>query len=168
LIKENIMSKLSLQAKVYTALSTAGLGVPVSVGSLLGIEGVLPYKLSAYVLYAKIDYGAVIVPVRVGRQVTAYRMTNLGQGLPVAGAAKVAKIKSIKAPKVPKSPPVAKVAKAPKPAVVKAVKTVKAPKRIVTAEMMTDDRIVDVLDDIMGDIQYSEDRAFARSYVASM
>ena len=165
------MSKLSLQAKVYTALSTAGLGVPVSVGSLLGIEGVLPYKLSAYVLYAKIDFGAVIVPVRVGRQVTAYRMTNLGQGLPVAGTvkvAKVAKVKSIKAPKVPKSPPVAKVAKAPKPAVVKAVKISKASKRIVTAEMMADDRIVDVLDDIMGDIQYSEDRAFARSYVASM
>jgi hypothetical protein len=36
--------------------------------------------------------------------------------------------------------------------------------------MMSDDRIVDVLDDLMddGDIQYAEDRAYARDYVSVM
>ena len=157
------MSKLSHQAKVYNALASAGLGVPVSVESLLAIEGILPYKLSAYVLYAKIDYGAVIVPVRDGRKVTAYQMTDLGQGLPAAG---VVKAKAVKAPKAPKAV-VAKAPKAPKIVAVKAPKVVKAPKREISAEMMADDRIVDVLDDLMGDIQYSEDRAFASSYVAA-
>lgn len=160
------MSKLSHQAKVYNALASAGLGVPVSVESLLAIEGILPYKLSAYVLYAKIDYGAGIAPIRNGRKVIAYQMNDLGQGLPAAG---VVKAKAVKAPKAPKAV-VAKAPKAPKVVAVKApkVKVVKAPKREITAEMMADDRIVDVLDDLMGDIQYAEDRAFASSYVASM
>ena len=162
------MSKLSHQAKVYNALASAGLGVPVTVESLLAIEGILPYKLSAYVLYAKIDYGAGIAPIRDGRKVTAYQMFSLGNGLPVAG---VAKAKAANVPN-PNKPQVKKVSipKAPKVVAVKApkVKVVKAPKREITAEMMADDRIVDVLDDLMGDIQYAEDRAFASSYVASM
>jgi hypothetical protein len=160
------MSKLSHQAKVYTALATAGLGVPVSVESLLAIEGILPYKLSAYVLYAKIDYGAGIAPIRDGRKVIAYQMNDLGNGLPQKGAATAS---AIKAP-IPNMPKAKKVPlpKAPKVVAVKAPKVVKAPKREITAEMMADDRIVDVLDDLMGDIQYAEDRAFASSYVASM
>jgi hypothetical protein len=166
LIKENIMSKLSHQAKIYTELASAGLGVPVAVEHLLAIEGILSYKLSAYVLYAKIDYGAGIAPIRDGRKVIAYQMNDLGNGLPqrLADAPKVIFVQKAQAKKVPlpKAPKVvaAKAAKAPK--------AVKAPKREISAEMMADDRIVDVLDDLMGDIQYSEDRAFASSYVASM
>ena len=162
------MSKLSHQAKVYNALASAGLGVPVTVESLLAIEGILPYKLSAYVLYAKIDYGAGIAPIRDGRKVTAYQMFDLGRGLPVAGAVK-AKAANVPNPNKPQAKKVS-IPKAPKVVAVKApkVKVVKAPKREITAEMMADDRIVDVLDDLMGDIQYAEDRAFASSYVASM
>jgi hypothetical protein len=172
LIKEKIMSKLSHQAKVYNALAAAGLNVPVSVESLLAIEGVLPYKLSAYVLYAKIDYGASIAPVRDGRKVIAYQMTDLGNGLPESKATKTPKAVAPKAPKAPKTV-VPKTPKTPKvvvPKAPKAPKAVKAPKREITKEMMSDDRIVDVLDDLMddGDIQYAEDRAYARDYVAVM
>jgi len=160
------MSKLSHQAKVYNALAAAGLNVPVSVESLLAIEGLLPYKLSAYVLYAKIDYGASIAPVRDGRKVIAYQMTDLGNGLPESKATKTPKAVAPKAPKAPKTV-VPKTPKAPKVVVPKAPK---APKREITKEMMSDDRIVDVLDDLMddGDIQYAEDRAYARDYVSVM
>lgn len=161
------MSKLSHQAKVYTMLKEAE-GNPVSVEQLLSIEGLLPYKLSAYVLYAKIDFGAVIVPVRDGRKVTAYQMTDPGAGLPT---------------KQPKTAVVAKSAKAVKPAkTVKAVKQTKAKAKTVapvTAVVATpqveqeetslkNDKIVDILDEMDTDVASFEDRQFASEYVQSL
>lgn len=151
------MSKLSHQAKVYNMLLSAGIGNSVEVDQLLAIEGLLPYKLSAYVLYAKIDYGAVILPVRDGRKVVAYQMMDAGNGLSTRKTA---------------------VAKAPK-AVKTAVKAAKTPAKTVPvvaqSEMKSDPivrtsnrKIVDVLDEMDTDVISFEDRAFVEEFVRSL
>ena len=147
------MSKLSHQAKVYNMLLSAGLGNPVEVEKLLVIEGLLPYKLSAYVLYAKIDYGAVIQPVRDGRKVVAYQMVDAGNGVPTRKTAAPAAVVT-KAPKTPK------VAKAPK------TKAVAAP--VAKAPVMKDDKIVDILDEMDTHVVSFEDREFAEEFVRSL
>lgn len=148
------MSKISHQAKVYNMLKEAN--GPVTVEQLLSIEGLLPYKLSAYVLYAKIDFGAVIKPIRDGRKVTAYEMTDAGTGVParktktaavaVAKPVKTPKVKAVKTPKVAKAAPV--VAAAP--------------------AVMKDDKIVDILDEMDTNVASFEDRQFAEDFVRSL
>jgi hypothetical protein len=149
------MSKQSHQAKVYTMLKDAN--GPVTVEQLLSIPGLLPYKLSAYVLYAKIDFGAVIVPVRDGRKVIAYQMTDAGAGVPA------------------KTAPVAAVAKAPK--AVKTPKTKKTPVSVPTVpevDLKSDPivsgskKVVDILDEMDTDVASFEDRQFAEEFVRSL
>jgi len=150
------MSKQSHQAKVYTMLKDAN--GPVTVEQLLSIPGLLPYKLSAYVLYAKIDFGAVIVPVRDGRKVIAYQMTDAGSGVPAK-----------------KTAPVAAVAKAPK-----AVNTPKTKKTSVSVPTVSETdlksdpivsgskKVVDILDEMDTDVASFEDRQFAEEFVRSL
>lgn len=151
------MSKISHQAKVYNMLKEAN--GPVSVEQLLSIEGLLPYKLSAYVLYAKIDFGAVIKPIRDGRKVTAYEMTDAGTGVPArkTKTAAVAVAKPVKTPKVKavKTPKAKKVVAAP----------VVAP---VSQPVMKDDKIVDILDEMDTNVASFEDRQFAEDFVRSL
>lgn len=156
------MSKVSHQAKVYNMLKAAN--GPVTVEQLLAIEGVLPYKLSAYVLYAKIDYGAVIRPIRDGRSVVAYEMTDAGTGVKT----RPVKVKAVSAPpKVAKAPKAPKVAKAPKIA-----KAPKATKKMIAPspdiESMRNDRIVDILDEMDTSTEEFEDREFAADYIRSL
>lgn len=162
------MSKISHQAKVYNMLKEAN--GPVSVEQLLSIEGLLPYKLSAYVLYAKIDFGAVIKPIRDGRKVTAYEMTDAGTGVPARKTKTVAVAKPVKAAKVPK---------AKKTAVVKAAKVSKAKKAAVVAPVVQElendpivsnknDKIVDILDEMDTNVASFEDREFAKEFVRSL
>ncbi len=156
------MSKVSHQAKVYDMLKAAD--GPVTVEQLLTIDGILPYKLSAYVLYAKNDHGAVIRAVRNGRSVVAYEMTDAGTGVKTAPV----KVKTVSAtPKVAKAPKIVKAPKAPK--VVKAPKATK--KMIAPApdiESMRNDRIVDILDEMDTSIEAFEDREFAADYIRSL
>lgn len=151
------MSKLSHQAKVYNMLMSAGVGNPVEVEKLLAIEGLLPYKLSAYVLYAKIDYGAQIQPIREGRKVVAYQMMGAGTGVPTR--------KTVATPVVTKAVKTPKVAKTP-------VKTVPV---MTESEMKSDPivpsskkKIVDVLDEMDTNVISFEDRAFAEEFVRSL
>lgn len=143
------MSKQSHQAKVYTMLKDAN--GPVTVEQLLSIPGLLPYKLSAYVLYAKIDFGAVIVPVRDGRKVIAYQMTDAGTGVPAKKTAPVA------------------VAKTPK-----AKKTVVSVPNVPEADLKSDPilsgskKVVDILDEMDTDVVSFEDRQFAEEFVRSL
>lgn len=156
------MSKVSHQAKVYNMLKAAN--GPVTVEQLLTIEGILPYKLSAYVLYAKGDYGAVIRAVRDGRTVVAYEMTDAGTGvkaIPVKANAVSATPKVAKAPKAPKVAKAPKIAKAPK-----ATKKMIAPAPDI--ESMRNDRIVDILDEMDTSIEAFEDREFAEDYIRSL
>lgn len=147
------MTKLSHQAKVYNMLKEAGGPVPVE--QLLSIEGLLPYKLSAYVLYAKIDFGAVIQPIRDGRKVTAYELLDAGAGIP---ARKTKTAKTVVAPVAPKA---VKAPKAPK--IVKAAPVVAAAPAVVK-----DDKIVDILDEMDTDVSSFEDREFAAEFVRSL
>lgn len=147
------MTKLSHQAKVYNMLKEAG--GPVTVEQLLSIEGLLPYKLSAYVLYAKIDFGAVIQPIRDGRKVTAYQLLDAGAGVPARKAKTVAAPAAPKAVKTPKAP------KAPK------VVAKTAPVGVAPA-VMKDDKIVDILDEMDTDVASFEDREFAAEFVRSL
>lgn len=147
------MTKLSHQAKVYNMLKEAG--GPVSVERLLSIEGLLPYKLSAYVLYAKIDFGAVIQPIRDGRKVTAYELLDAGAGVPARKTKAAKTVAASVAPKAVKAP------KAPK--VVKAAPVVAAAPAVVK-----DDKIVDILDEMDTDIASFEDREFAAEFVRSL
>ncbi len=147
------MSKQSHQAKVYTMLKDAN--GPVTVEQLLSIPGLLPYKLSAYVLYAKIDFGAVIVPVRDGRKVIAYQMTDAGAGVPAKKTAPVAA--AAKTPKTPK----------PK-------KTSVSVPTVPEADLKSDPivsgskKVVDILDEMDTDVASFEDRQFAEEFVRSL
>lgn len=144
----------SHQAKVYNMLKASN--GPVTVEQLLSIEGLLPYKLSAYVLYAKIDYGAVIKPIRDGRKVTAYEMVDPGTGV---GTQKAKPVKTAVA-KTPKTPKI-------KTAVPKTKKT--APVVAKTpAFMPKDDKIVDILDEMDTSVSSFEDREFAEDFVNSL
>jgi hypothetical protein len=116
--------------------------------------------LSAYVLYAKIDYGAVIQPIRDGRKVVAYQMLDSGNGLSTR--------------KTTANVTVTKVAKTPK-----APKTVKSPVKsvpIVTESEMKSDpivqsskkKIVDILDEMDTNVISFEDREFAEEFVRSL
>lgn len=74
------MSKVSYKAQVYTMLKEAK-GEPVAVSDFISKTGMTDYKLSAYIVNAKTDFGAVIVSVREGRKVVAYRMLDAGTGI---------------------------------------------------------------------------------------
>ncbi len=154
------MSAQSNQAKVYEMLKAAN--GPVSVDTLNEIEGIkggLEYRLSIYVWGAKKEYGAVIVPVRDGRKVTAYQLVDAGAGV------------AVKTPKAPK-------AKKTAPAV---VKTPKAPKKVAVSvptvpetELKSDPivsgskKVVDILDEMDTDVASFEDRQFAEEFVRSL
>jgi len=150
------MTKLSHQAKVYNMLKEAG--GPVSVEQLLSIEGLLPYKLSAYVLYAKIDFGAVIQPIRDGRKVTAYQLLDAGAGVP---ARKTKTAKTVVTPVAPKAVKTPKTPKAPKV-------VAKAAPVVVASAVVKDDKIVDILDEMDTDVASFEDREFAAEFVRSL
>ena len=149
------MSKQSHQAKVYTMLKDAN--GPVTVEQLLSIPGLLPYKLSAYVLYAKIDFGAVVVPVRDGRKVIAYQMTDPGAGVPANKTTTVAVAKTSKVPKTPKTK-----------------KTPVSVPSISEADLKSDPivsrskKVVDILDEMDTDVASFEDREFAAEFVRSL
>lgn len=160
------MSKVSHQAKVYNMLKEAN--GPVTVEQLLSIEGLLPYKLSAYVLYAKIDFGAVIKPIRDGRKVTAYELTDPGTGVP-ARKTKTVTAKPVKTAKTPKV----------KAAAVKPAKTPKTKKTVAVAPVVNElendpivssknDKIVDILDEMDTSVASFEDREFAKEFVRSL
>lgn len=153
------MSKVSHQAKVYNMLKEAN--GPVTVEQLLSIEGLLPYKLSAYVLYAKIDFGAVIKPIRDGRKVTAYELTDPGTGVP-ARKTKTVTTKPVKTAKP------AKVAKAPKIAKPKKTAPVVQPVSGDPIVSTKDDKIVDILDEMDTSVASFEDREFAKEFVRSL
>lgn len=150
------MTKLSHQARVYNMLKEAN--GPVTVEQLLSIEGLLPYKLSAYVLYAKIDFGAVIQPIRDGRKVTAYQLLDAGAGIP---ARKTKTAKTV-APKVAKAPTAPKAPKTKKTAVAAPVVAAPAP------TVMKNDKIIDILDEMDTDVASFEDREFAAEFVRSL
>lgn len=139
------MSKLSYQAKVYNMLKEVN--GPVSVEQLLSIEGLLPYKLSAYILYAKIDFGAVIKPIRNGRKVTAYELVDAGNGI---AARKTTAVKAPKAAKVKSAPKVEVVAADP------VEKTLKS------------DKLADIVGQMENDVSLFEDRMFAEDFVRSL
>lgn len=156
-------------------LLSAGIGNSVEVDQLLAIEGLLPYKLSAYVLYAKIDYGAVISPVRDGRKVVAYQMLDAGNGLPTRKSVGVKASKQVKT--AVKPTPVKTVVK-PMKAVVKPMKTPAKPVVVVAAQVVDieddvivvekNDRIVDILDEMDTDVTSFEDREFAEDFVKGL
>jgi len=150
----------SHQAKVYNMLKASN--GPVTVEQLLSIEGLLPYKLSAYVLYAKIDYGAVIRPIRDGRKVTAYEMVDPGTGVGTQKAkpAKPAKTVVAKTPKTPKTPKIKTVVPKTKKTAPVVTKT--------PAFMPKDDKIVDILDEMDTSVSSFEDREFAEDFVNSL
>ena len=149
------MSKQSHQAKVYTMLKDAN--GPVTVEQLLSIPGLLPYKLSAYVLYAKIDFGAVIVPVRDGRKVIAYQMADAGAGVPAKTAAPVAVVA-----KTPKTP------KAKKNTVAVSVPSVPEVDLKSDPIVSRSKKVVDILDEMDTDVASFEDREFAAEFVRSL
>lgn len=146
------MSKVSHQAKVFNMLKNANGPVPVE--QLLSIEGLLPYKLSAYVLYAKIDFGAVIRAVRDGRRVVAYELVSSGS-TPAPAAV---------APKTRKSKP------ATKPLVVETEELIVEDDPIVEpapAKMIASaSDVYDILDEIDSDVESFEDRSYAQSYLS--
>ncbi len=146
------MSKQSHQAKVYAMLKDAN--GPVTVEQLLTIEGLLPYKLSAYVLYAKGDFGAVIVPVRDGRKVIAYHMLDAGTGAPAKKTAPVATV--------------AKTPKAKKTAVAVSVPTVPETDLKSDPIVSGSKKVVDILDEMDTDVASFEDRQFAEEFVRSL
>lgn len=148
------MSKVSHQAKVFNMLKNANGPVPVE--QLLSIEGLLPYKLSAYVLYAKIDFGAVIRAVRDGRRVVAYELVSSGSAPAPAPAAV--------APKTRRSKPI------PKPLVVETEELIVEDDPIVEpapAKMIASaSDVYDILDEIDSDVESFEDRSYAQSYLS--
>lgn len=157
------MSAQSNQAKVYEMLKAAN--GPVSVDTLNEIEGIkggLEYRLSIYVWGAKKEYGAVIVPVRDGRKVTAYQLVDAGAGVVV---------KTPKAPKAPKAkkttPVVAKTPKAPKKAAV-SVPTVPETELKSDPIVSGSKKVVDILDEMDTDVASFEDRQFAEEFVRSL
>ena len=154
------MSAQSNQAKVYEMLKAAN--GPVSVDTLNEIEGIkggLEYRLSIYVWGAKKEYGAVIVPVRDGRKVTAYQLVDAGGGVIV---------KTPKTPKAKKTTPVvAKTPKAPKKAAVSVPPVAEADLKsdpIVSRSK----KVVDILDEMDTDVASFEDREFAAEFVRSL
>lgn len=145
------MSKLSHQGKVYTMLKES-IGSPVSVENLLAIEGVLAYKLSAYVLYAKIDFGAVIVPIRDGRKVVAYQMNDAGTGIPATQ----------------KRGRKAKAVSVAKPAAPVVVKSEVADVDQDPIENLRTSKVADIISDSVYEESPFEDQMFAEEFVRSL
>ncbi len=154
------MSAQSNQAKVYEILKAAN--GPVSVDTLNEIEGIkggLEYRLSIYVWGAKKEYGAVIVPVRDGRKVTAYQLVDAGTGIVTKTSKKQPKQPKAVTPKTPK------IAKTPKTKVEAPAKT-----EVVDADpiVMKSKPVVDILDEMDTDVVSFEDREFAEDFVRNL
>lgn len=132
------MAKNLQYVKVFEALQAAK--GPVTVSEVKAIPGIVASRLSTYLWEIKKNTGFAVKSNRDGRTVVSYELIG-------SGSAPVAK------------PATTKVAKAKTP---KATKAVAAP---VATESVSNDKIVDVLDEMDTDIVDFEDREFASSYV---
>jgi hypothetical protein len=132
------MAKNLQYVKVFEALQAAK--GPVTVSEVKAIPGIVASRLSTYLWEIKKNTGFAVKSNRDGRTVVSYELIG-------SGSAPVAK------------PATTKVAKTKTP---KATKAVAAP---VASVAVSNDKIVDVLDEMDTDIVDFEDREFASSYV---
>lgn len=132
------MAKNLQYVKVFEALQAAK--GPVTVSEVKAIPGIVASRLSTYLWEIKKNTGFAVKSNRDGRTVVSYELIG-------SGSAPVAK------------PATTKVAKAKTP---KATKAVAAP---VASVAVSNDKIVDVLDEMDTDIVDFEDREYASSYV---
>lgn len=132
------MAKNLQYVKVFEALQAAN--GPMTVSQVKAIPGIVATRLSTYLWEIKKNTGFAVKSNRDGRTVVSYELIG-------SGTAPVAKTATTKVAK----------AKAPK-----ATKAVAAP---VATEAVTNDKIVDVLDEMDTDIVDFEDREYAASYV---
>jgi hypothetical protein len=132
------MAKNLQYVKVFEKLQAAK--GPVTVSEVKAIPGIVASRLSTYLWEIKKNTGFAVKSNRDGRTVVSYELIG-------SGSAPVAK------------PATTKVAKAKAP---KATKAVAAP---VAPVAVSNDKIVDVLDEMDTDIVDFEDREFASSYV---
>lgn len=132
------MAKNLQYVKVFEALQAAK--GPMTVSQVKAIPGIVATRLSTYLWEIKKNTGFAVKSNRDGRTVVSYELIG-------SGTAPVAK------------PATTKVAKAKAP---KATKAVAAP---IATEAVTNDKIVDVLDEMDTEIVDFEDREFASSYV---
>lgn len=132
------MAKNLQYVKVFEALQAAK--GPMTVSQVKAIPGIVATRLSTYLWEIKKNTGFAVKSNRDGRTVVSYELIG-------SGTAPVAKTATTKVAK----------AKAPK-----ATKAVAAP---VATEAVTNDKIVDVLDEMDTEIVDFEDREFASSYV---
>ena len=132
------MAKNLQYVKVFEALQAAK--GPMTVSQVKAIPGIVATRLSTYLWEIKKNTGFAVKSNRDGRTVVSYELIG-------SGTAPVAKTATTKVAK----------AKAPK-----ATKAVAAP---VATEAVTNDKIVDVLDEMDTEIVDFEDREYAASYV---
>lgn len=132
------MAKNLQYVKVFEALQAAN--GPMTVSQVKAIPGIVATRLSTYLWEIKKNTGFAVKSNRDGRTVVSYELIG-------SGTAPVAKTATTKVAK----------AKAPK-----ATKAVAAP---VATEAVTNDKIVDVLDEMDTEIVDFEDREYAASYV---
>ena len=132
------MAKNLQYVKVFEALQAAK--GPMTVSQVKAIPGIVASRLSTYLWEIKKNTGFAVKSNRDGRTVVSYELIG-------SGTAPVAKTATTKVAK----------AKAPK-----ATKAVAAP---VATEAVTNDKIVDVLDEMDTEIVDFEDREYAASYV---
>ena len=134
------MAKNLQYVKVFEAMQAAK--GPMTVSQVKAISGIVATRLSTYLWEIKKNTGFAVKSNRDGRTVVSYELVG-------SGTAPVAK------------PATTKVAKAKAPKATKE-KAVAAP---VVTEAISNDKIVDVLDEMDTQIVDFEDREFASSYV---
>jgi len=134
------MAKNLQYVKVFEALQAAK--GPMTVSQVKAIPGIVASRLSTYLWEIKKNTGFAVKSNRDGRTVVSYELIG-------SGTAPVAK------------PATTKVAKAKAPKATKA-KAVAAP---VATEAISNDKIVDVLDEMDTEVVDFEDREYASSYV---
>jgi hypothetical protein len=145
------MAKNLQYVKVFEALQAAK--GPVTVSDVKAIPGIVSTRLSTYLWEIKKNTGFAVKSNRDGRTVVSYELIGSGTA-PVAPVAK------------PATPKVAK-AKAPKATKANATAKTVAPASVKN-DALSQNKVVDVLDEMDTDIVDFEDRAFAADYVKGM